>query len=582
MRAAIYVRVSTDRQVEGTSLDRQQELCINKAKELGYKDSQMDIYRDEGSSGEDIEIRPEMTKLRKMANDNVYKHVICYHPDRFSRDMTDKLIVCREFEKNNIELVFSDAEYNNSPEGKLFFNIISAIAEYEHGLIKKRTISGRLARVRNHKEVMPMRTPPFGYDWSDKQLVINEEEAETVRLVYKWYVYEQLTLREIGEKLYKLGATPKRQENKAWSASSISRILKSEVYIGKFYYNRLQSKKVRGQTTKGGNPKLERKMRDEEDWIAIEVPAIMDERTWNLAQKQRQKNKTFSGNAKYDYLLKSFLVCDKCGRKWGSTTISSKKDSKGERKRYRMYRCPNKNPKQYGVEKCEHASIRADILEEYIWENFFVQSFKNPELLKEQVQKFFSSNTNDVSHIQHDIDLLEKNLKSKEEEKKRVRKMFRMDLIDEDEMQEEMKDIKNDIDSITFDINELKAKISSQSMIKENEKMYVDAIDKLCKVFEDDEDMDFDLKRRVIELLVEKITIKSEGKRKFDVEIQGVIKGVLADGYNRELSTDRFDDINTTNGLEMVMRSRFELIQELEGRYYRNRISGEEVHYAVN
>ena len=66
MHVAIYVRVSTTSQaLKGTSLDSQITLCKNKAKEIGYLDSHILLYKEAGASGEDIDIRPEMTRLRE-------------------------------------------------------------------------------------------------------------------------------------------------------------------------------------------------------------------------------------------------------------------------------------------------------------------------------------------------------------------------------------------------------------------------------------------------------------------------------------------------------------------------------------
>lgn len=93
-----------------------------------------------------------MTTLRQDVADGLIKLVICTHPDRFSRDMTDKLIVMREFEKYRVDIKFTDTEFSNSPEGILFFNILSAIANYELSLIKKRTVRGRERAVKEQKK----------------------------------------------------------------------------------------------------------------------------------------------------------------------------------------------------------------------------------------------------------------------------------------------------------------------------------------------------------------------------------------------------------------------------------------------
>lgn len=562
MRAAIYVRVSTDRQVEGVSLELQEKLCIKRAKELGYNEGSYDIFREDGYSGEDIEIRPKMSELRELVAKKVYKHVICYHPDRFSRDMTDKLIVCREFEKHGVELVFSDVEYENSPEGKLFFNIMSAIAEYEHALIKKRTVSGRIGRVKNHKDIMPMRVPPFGYDWKDKQLIINEEEAKYVRQIYKWYVYERLTLREIGQRLLNYGVTPKRKESKYWNATSISRILTSEIYIGNYYYNRRKTKKIRGEVTKSGNPKKTYDIRDKEDWIHVQVPAIVDENLWHLAQQQRKKNKTFSGNVKNKYLLRSLLVCKNCGRKWEGTFYSGTlKD--GTKKKYFVYRCPNKNPKKYGNEEmycdCKRNTISAEILEKFIWENVVLEIIKNPKELQEMID----DQNNEDNGLEREIDTLKYSLNKKKEEKDRIKKMFRMGVIDENEMLQDMKEVNKELEDIEYEISLLEAKQNAKMDSSLKKDIVMKAIKQYQEIIENNDQVDFETKHNLITLLIDEIEIAIDENNEVDLNIKGKIGGNLTESEeemndsNMELSTHRVDDMNTNQCLKMLIKSRF-------------------------
>ena len=119
----------------------------------------------------------------------------------------------------------------------------------------------------------------------------------------------------------------------------IVKILKSEVYIGKYYYNRRNTTKVKGERTKSGSPKKTYSIRDEKDWIMVDVPAIIDEVLFNLAAGQREKNTKRSGNVKYEYLLKSLLHCGHCGRKWSATTYSGRENMQtGIRARYTCYR----------------------------------------------------------------------------------------------------------------------------------------------------------------------------------------------------------------------------------------------------
>lgn len=207
---AIHARVSTGMQVvEGHSLESQVELCMEKAKELSVLEHSVKVFREEGASGEDIE-RPAMNELRELISAGQVREIIITHPDRLSRDLTDKLFLCREFESRDVHLIFVDTEYQSTPEGQLFFNLMSVIAQYELSLIKKRTVRGRLKAVEKDKKIMPMRVAPFGYDWVEGQLIVNQMEAEHVRQIYHWYLNENMTIRQIGNRLFKMGVRPKR------------------------------------------------------------------------------------------------------------------------------------------------------------------------------------------------------------------------------------------------------------------------------------------------------------------------------------------------------------------------------------
>lgn len=504
----LYLRVSTGQQVDNTSLDAQEELCRTRVRELGLNNELIKVYREEGLTGEDI-IRPKMNELRDDVADGVLSHVVCTSPDRFSRDLTDKLIVCRELDKSGVKLVFVDTEYSNSPEGQLFFNMQSVIAQYELALIKKRTTRGRLKAVEKFKKVMPMRTPPYGYDLIDGTLIINQEEAGFVKQIYDWYVYGNYTMRDIGEKLYTLGATPKRGESKNWSASSIRRILTSEIYIGKYYYNRRKSMKVRGEKTVSGNTKRTYEYRDPSEWLTIEVPAIVDSGLFNLAQQQKVRNmKVLSGNTKYEYLLKSLLKCNCCGRAWDSTTYSGSKSDK----KYLVYRCSGKIPRKYGegVEKCATSvsSIRADVLDEYVWKKI-IEVILNPDNF---IQSFKNDGKKSLETIEKTVLALEKQLQQQERAKEKVKKMYISELISDEEMTKDMNKINNTVKELHIEIEKHRQQMNHLDTKNLTFERIKDLFLTVKKTINEEPDkLTFQKKRQIVEMLVDEIIVETEG-----------------------------------------------------------------------
>lgn len=511
MYTAIYGRVSTGMQVaEGHSLDHQLELCMSRAKEMNIPHDSIKVFREEGFSGEDVD-RPAMNELRQAINAHLVERVIITHPDRLSRDLTDKLFLCREFETRDIQLIFVDTEYQNTPEGQLFFNLMSVIAQYELSLIKKRTVRGRLKAVEKDKKIMPMRVPPFGYDWVEGQLLVNQHEAEYVRKVYDWYLNDKMTIRQIGNKLFTMGVSPKRSTNGNWGASSIGRILCSEIYIGKYYYNRRKVKKIKGQRTQTGAPKKTYTVRDRSDWILVEIKPIISEELFEQARQQRIKNYTRGGNVHFEYLLKSLIRCGHCGRKWGGTTYSGRHDKvTGSRVKYRCYRCPNLNPRIYGVttDRCPtRRSIRADVLEAFIWD-MVMETLSNPEDYMERLD-------GQVEEIVDELELTAGFIKSQIDEKRKesdkLKIMFRRDVISEEELATESHKLTREISDLQSQLELYEVQIKTHRDRHFSHEENLKAVERINEFINSKGAMlAFNEKRFIVETLIDEIIIKAE------------------------------------------------------------------------
>jgi site-specific DNA recombinase len=526
----VYPRVSTGQQVtDGTSLEGQTELCIKKALEMGFVYDQIKIYREEGLTGEDID-RPSMSRLRDDVASGLITHIICVHPDRLSRDLTDKLIVCREFEKAGVSLVFVDTEYANSPEGQLFFNIQSSVAQYELALIKKRTTRGRLDTVRKKHKVMPMRVPPYGYDLVDGALLIIEDEARFVHMIYEWYIYGRLTMRQIGEKLCELGCYPKRGESKYWGASSIRRVLTSEIYIGRYYYNRRSSKKIRGEKTESGKPRRTCQFRDESEWIVVEVPAIIDEALFEMAQKIKGSNKTIARKIKHDYLLRSLMKCGKCGHAWICTTYSGK----GSKANYPIYRCNAKYPRKYGnpdIVGCDTTTVRADLLDEYVWKQI-TELVLAPDIFFQitSAQKDKASET-----IMSTLRAVKKQIAGKEKDKDKIKTMYLREVIAEAEMIGDMAKINKELEGLQQEVSKYEGLLRAQSIKLQSADILNKMVTGVRQGIEDEragiKALSFREKRNILEMLVDEVIIEFRGQ-----EVVLTYIGLLDDLLKKEIA----------------------------------------------
>lgn len=528
---ALYCRVSTERQKEtGTSLDGQEEMNRKKARDLGVPDNLIKVYKD-AASGEDID-RPDMNRLRDDVSKGIIERVIIVHPDRLSRDLVDRLIVCSEFEKYNAMLLFVDSEYKNTPEGQLFFNMQSSIAQYELSLIRKRTKRGSLKSSNNGK-IMGLKVAPYGYDYvkGEGKLVINEKEAEFVRKIFHWYVYDKITMREIGNRLCAQGAIPKTKNTPEWSHSSIQRMLKNETYIGKFYYNRRKVSKVKGEKNKNGNPKKGYEYRDKEEWIEIEVPAIIDAGVYSLAEDQRNKNTRHSGNIKHDYLLRRKMRCSECGNKYASnftTSYSKQKDENGKPKHMypsRSYRCTGSTHRKYGenVKKCSAKVIPADYFEERVWKQIVLAVLNNEDEIIENAQ---SQTAKPNQEIEETYNLLQFKLAKFEEEKKRIVQLFKKAYIDEEEMDRDMKQINSGIKELKSEMGNYEKQMADHKKLNVNVQILRETIRTVKKLIGNDKEVPFKTKRQVLDYLIDEIILTwQDGELK--VNCIGLIDSII-------------------------------------------------------
>ncbi|GEO25568.1 putative DNA recombinase [Alicyclobacillus acidoterrestris] len=364
LKAAVYIRVSTGAQAtDGHSLDVQLEQCMEQAKRLGIAAEDVEVYREAGASGEDMD-RPALTRLLDAAAEGRLSHVIVKHPDRLSRNMADKAIIVRLLKQHHIDIVFVDVpNWDQSDEAHLLFNIISSIAEYELRQIRRRTLSGKL-RAAREGQIMPMGIDPYGYRYESGKLVIDETEAAYVRQIFAWYVDERLSMRQIARRLDECGAPTKTRKALTWSHATVAHILRNEMYVGRYTYNRRRTKKERGAVARG-RLRVRRVIgwHPKTDWIVYPVPRIVDDATFERARQRRQAaHRQGSRRNTYQHLLQGKLRCRLCHRMWHVAASRTKRDGD-----LRYYRRPAE--KSGAARQCSYRcrAIRAKAIERAVF-----------------------------------------------------------------------------------------------------------------------------------------------------------------------------------------------------------------------
>ncbi|MEN6567831.1 MAG: recombinase family protein [Veillonellales bacterium] len=436
---AIYCRVSTDEQAtKGYSLDDQKQSCRSHLVAMGLTD--INEYIDDGYSGEYLE-RPALEQLRNDLQAGTIKNIAIYDPDRLSRNLTNQLIIADEIEKSGAKLTFVTGDYDASPEGRLFFSMRGAISAYEKEKIRERTSRGRRAKANRGKIVI--NTHPFGFSWDkdNSMYIINEREAEIVRLIYNLCIKEKMGARTLALELMSRGVIGRK--GKPLSVPTVSRILRKEMYYGTHY---LFKQKVH----KTGQNSREIKNNPKEFWIPIEVPAIVSRETWDLAQEQIQRNKKLAKrNSKRDYLLRGILYCALCGRSMTAYGRIGKRKI-GSGKMYYYYSCISKESNNYAIngDICQCRRIPVDDLEEAVWD-VLLKIAKGEKSLNDYLRKQARPN------YSQEIEKLHKTRAELEKKRMDITKWYSQNLIDDISAEKELQAIRKHLDAIISNLSQL-------------------------------------------------------------------------------------------------------------------------------
>lgn len=326
---AIYIRVSTEEQLKGYSIDGQINDCLQLA-------GTQDVYKyiDDGYTGEILN-RPSLIKLLKDVEKGVIKKVICYDPDRLSRKLLNQLIITEKFEKNKVTLQFVHSDYKSDAEGQLNFQIRGAFSEFDKAKIKHNTMTGRYRKAKQGFVVKDGGLFGYDYDRDNHTYIINEEEAKIVQMIFDYYTeptYGFKGINGIAHHLTNIGI-PTAKGNNVWHRQVVRQMLLNKSYTGIYYQNKYDTE---GDYVKRQAGKVYRtgRLRPKDEWIQTKIPVIITKSQFDRAQTLlKQARRRHAGYEKHMYLLSGLVRCGRCGE-----TMSGR-NSKSRGKNYYVYLC---------------------------------------------------------------------------------------------------------------------------------------------------------------------------------------------------------------------------------------------------
>ena len=484
-------------QVDGFSLDAQKDKLKRYA-----EFQQMHIageYSDEGKSGKNLAGRPEF--LRMLADIENQKdkidYVLVFKLSRFGRNAADVLNSLQIMEDYGVNLICVEDGIDSSKDsGKLLISVLSAVSEIERENILVQTMAGRQQKAR--EGAWNGGFAPYGYQLFDGKLIIEEDEAEVIRIIFDKYIHTNLGLSGIASYLNNNGYKKKKRQNNtlnAFAASFVKNVLDNPVYCGKIAYGRRKTEKIQGKRNEFHIVK-----QSEYPVYKGIHEAIVSEEDWIIAQEKRKRTGVRHQkihSLEHANILSGILKCPVCNSGMYGNVNRKKKDNGSYYKDYFYYSCKHRLKvdghnctygRQWGQNKVNAA------VEEVI--NKLVNNPKFIEAIKEKINSKV-----DTKELEKEVEILKKAHRQLISAKDKLgMEIDNLDITDKlyerkyDDMQGRLYVLYDKIEQNETEIVELQTRIHNiiqQKISRDNVYQYLICFDKLYTKFTDAEKKEF-------------------------------------------------------------------------------------------
>ena len=504
-KCVIYPRVSTEMQVEGFSLDGQKRSLMRFADREGME--VIGVYEEAGKSGKTIEGRPEFKRmLHDIKNGLDIEYVLVYKLSRFGRNAADILNSLEYIQSYGINLICIEEGIDSAQtSGKLLISVLSAVSEIERENIIEQTMNGRREKARQGKWNGGF--APYGYALKDNKLVIVEQEAEVIRIIYEKFASSDIGYGKVARYLNLQGIKKIQRQNgtlSTWSGHFVRMVLDNPVYCGKIAYGRRTKEKVKGT-------KSEYRQVHTDDYILVdgEHEAIISQELWDKVHKKREKTgikpPSRIGRDRA-HLLSGILRCPKCGGPM-YTNKHAWTNKDGTYREVYYYVC-GKNRVERGhfcdykaaLRKTDIEPLVIEAVKELVKDEFFFRK------IKERVGKQI-----DTSKIDAEIKNYEDKLHEVDQNKSRLEKQIDNLPLEVKYRDRKIHDMSIRLDNLYNVIVELEEKIEDATLRRQAVEMENITIDNICQIMKNFnklcDTINDEEKKRCISYLIKEIQI---------------------------------------------------------------------------
>lgn len=352
MRAAIYTRVSSDEQVDGTSLDTQHDRCLAYVQAQGWVT--VETYTDEGVSGAKAS-RPALNRLMADAEAGRFDAVVVLKADRFSRNLAHLFTALDALSVLGVGFrSVTEAIETSTTSGRAMTGMLGVFAQMERDLIRERTRAGVNAKVRAGGWGGGQ-SAPFGYrvagEGRTAHLEVDEREAGVVREAVSLVLDQGLSTLDVAKRLNALGLLPRTAP--VWTSQNLRNCLRRGQWDGRWTFGKPQAR------SKGTVPEP----------IVVTVEPILPAERAAALQAHLNRTTLVRGRAGV-HPLSGRLICS-CGQ--AMTGIA-----RGDRAN-RRYRCRH-GRQEPGRPFCPARSLLADRVDDAVWAQV-LDLLTDPDLL---------------------------------------------------------------------------------------------------------------------------------------------------------------------------------------------------------
>ena len=515
LQAAIYARVSTDRQAEAHTIASQVAALRERVAADGFTLSEAMAFLDDGYSGTTL-VRPALERFRDLAAAGAVDRLYVHSPDRLARKYAYQVLLVDELSRLGVEVIFLNRELGRSPEDDLLLQVQGMMAEYERAKIVERHRRGKLHAARSGV-LNVLSGAPYGYRYVSKQAgggqaryEIVPDEARVVRQVFAWVGRERLSIGEVCRRLTQAGEVT-RLGKPVWDRSMVWGMLKNPAYQGAAALGKTRQEPLRPRLrAQRGRPLPPRRAVStvdvpQEEWITLAVPALVEPAVFAAVQAQLEENRRHARQSKRGalYLLQGLLQCQQCGYAFYGKRLSPS-SRKGKPRAYAYYRCLGTDAYRFGGERvCDNAQMRTDRVDLAVWQEVCAL-LAHPERLAEEYRRRLQPQ---VQATPYEHTAIEGQLGKLRQGMARLIDSYAEGFIDKHEFEPRITRLRQRIQHLEDQHQQL----ADEAALEAELRVILGRLeDFAAKVHEGLEDVDWSRKREIIRALVQRVEVTQE------------------------------------------------------------------------